>query len=193
MDRRQFLRGLLGGAAVLSTVQAESIRKMLEPLPKPPIYGVTEPEFVGKIPVRQELQVLPADAPKKLAMGWRIEENIGIGVYNTSTPEERRERADRHQAWLDSLPDDYDHEQHIHLCSDRRVRAIHETRGQQYSSLEIANSPPDPTLAVYQWAPAVDTITDLPDTDPEQTVRVVQDTLTSHVRVEGLGWVQLAA
>jgi hypothetical protein len=152
MNRRQFLRGLLGGAAVLSTTQAETLRQMLEPLPKPDgTYFLGPAEFVGKIPVRQELQVLPADDPKKLAMGWRIEENIGIGVYNTSTPEERRERAERHQAWLDSLPDDYDHEQHIHLCSDRRVRAIHETRGQQYSSLEIANSC---TSGLRPWTPS---------------------------------------
>jgi hypothetical protein len=186
VNRRDFLRGLLGGAAVLSLPQAEAIKDMLD-VPKG-TYWVGPPEFVGKMPVRTELTVLPADDPAQRALGWRVEENIGIGVYNTSTPEERRERAERHQAWLDSLPDDYDHEQHIHLCSGTgSIHAIHETRGTQYSSLEIATSPPDLS------ADPVATITDLPESDPEQTVRRVEAAAANFVRVDGLGWLQLAA
>jgi hypothetical protein len=44
---------------------------------------VTAPaEFVGVIPVRQEVTVIPADQPDKLRLGWVIYEDIGICVVN---------------------------------------------------------------------------------------------------------------
>ena len=39
-------------------------------------------EYVGAIPVRQDITVLPADDPKNLRLGWVIYEEIGIIVIN---------------------------------------------------------------------------------------------------------------
>lgn len=63
---------------------------------------MTDPEFVGKFPIRQEIEVLPADKPKTIkfdaavivnsrgrmskrsrVIGWTVYEKIGIGVINT--------------------------------------------------------------------------------------------------------------
>ncbi len=65
-----------------------------------------DPEFVGVMPVRQDIEILPADEPRgnidvydqitissnnktgknrggKLILGWTVKETIGIGVVNT--------------------------------------------------------------------------------------------------------------
>ena len=34
------------------------------------------------MPVRQDIEVLPADEPKQLKLGWVVNEIIGIGVVN---------------------------------------------------------------------------------------------------------------
>ena len=66
------------------------------------IYGVDDPEFVGKMPVRTEITVLPADTPKSPEwddhiivkptggleinspfLGFRVFEKIGVGIVNT--------------------------------------------------------------------------------------------------------------
>jgi hypothetical protein len=47
------------------------------------IYGLAEPEFVGVFPVRQDIEVLPADEPKQLKLGWVVNEIVGVGVVNT--------------------------------------------------------------------------------------------------------------
>jgi hypothetical protein len=47
------------------------------------IYGLAEPEFVGVFPVRQDIEVLPADEPKQLKLGWVINEIVGIAIVNT--------------------------------------------------------------------------------------------------------------
>ena len=39
-------------------------------------------DFVGVMPVRQEITVIPADKPQRLRMGWVVYENIGIAVTN---------------------------------------------------------------------------------------------------------------
>jgi hypothetical protein len=39
-------------------------------------------EYVGAMPIRQDITVLPADDPKKLRLGWVIYEEIGIVVIN---------------------------------------------------------------------------------------------------------------
>lgn len=60
------------------------------------ILVVSEPEFVGVLPVRIDLTVLPADEPWRRRFGWSVFEDIGIGVHNsdrgvqaiTVTPEE---------------------------------------------------------------------------------------------------------
>jgi len=46
------------------------------------IFGVADPEFVGVMPIRQDIEVLPADEPKQLKLGWVVNENIGIGIVN---------------------------------------------------------------------------------------------------------------
>lgn len=46
------------------------------------VFGVADPEFVGVMPVRQDIEVLPADEPKQLKLGWVVNEIIGIGIVN---------------------------------------------------------------------------------------------------------------
>lgn len=46
------------------------------------VFGCADPEFVGVMPVRQDIEVLPADEPKRLSLGWVVSEIIGIGIVN---------------------------------------------------------------------------------------------------------------
>lgn len=45
-------------------------------------FATAEPEFVGVMPVRQDIEVLPADEPKQLKLGWVVSEIVGIGIVN---------------------------------------------------------------------------------------------------------------
>jgi hypothetical protein len=45
-------------------------------------FACADPEFVGVMPVRQDVEVLPADEPKQLKLGWVVNEIIGIGIVN---------------------------------------------------------------------------------------------------------------
>lgn len=45
-------------------------------------FATAEPELVGVMPVRQDVEVMPADEPKQLKMGWVVSEIIGIGIVN---------------------------------------------------------------------------------------------------------------
>jgi hypothetical protein len=45
-------------------------------------FACADPEFVGVMPVRQDIEVLPADEPKQLKLGWVVNEIIGIGIVN---------------------------------------------------------------------------------------------------------------
>lgn len=51
-------------------------------VPPGTIFGVADPEFVGVMPVRQDIEVLPADEPKQLKLGWVVNEIIGLGIVN---------------------------------------------------------------------------------------------------------------
>ncbi len=51
-------------------------------VPRGTIYALTDPEFVGVMPVRQDIEVLPADEPRQLKLGWVVNEIIGIAVVN---------------------------------------------------------------------------------------------------------------
>lgn len=51
-------------------------------VPNKEIFGVADPEFVGVFPVRQDIEVLPADEPKQLKLGWVVNEIIGMAVVN---------------------------------------------------------------------------------------------------------------
>jgi len=46
------------------------------------VFGCADPEFVGVMPVRQDIEVLPADEPKRLSLGWVVSEIIGVGIVN---------------------------------------------------------------------------------------------------------------
>jgi hypothetical protein len=51
-------------------------------VPPGTVYGCSDPEFVGVMPVRQDIEVLPADEPKQLKLGWVVNEIIGLGIVN---------------------------------------------------------------------------------------------------------------
>jgi len=46
------------------------------------VFGAASPEFVGVMPIRQDIEVLPADEPKQLKLGWVVNEEIGLGILN---------------------------------------------------------------------------------------------------------------
>ena len=43
-------------------------------VPAGTVYGCSDPEFVGVMPIRQDIEVLPADEPKQLKLGWVVNE-----------------------------------------------------------------------------------------------------------------------
>lgn len=45
-------------------------------------FACADPEFVGVMPVRQDIEVIPADEPKQLKLGFVVSEIIGIGIVN---------------------------------------------------------------------------------------------------------------
>ena len=51
-------------------------------VPPGTVYAAADPEFVGVMPVVQDIEVLPADEPKQLKVGWVVSENIGICIAN---------------------------------------------------------------------------------------------------------------
>jgi hypothetical protein len=52
-------------------------------VPEGTVYGLAEPEFVGIFPVRQDIEVLPADEPRQLKLGWVVNEIVGVAIVNT--------------------------------------------------------------------------------------------------------------
>lgn len=51
-------------------------------VPPGTVYCCADPEFVGVMPIRQDVEVLPADEPRQLKLGWVVSEIIGIGIPN---------------------------------------------------------------------------------------------------------------
>lgn len=47
------------------------------------VYVMADPEFVGVMPIRQDIQVIPADKPEELRLGWVIYEELGLAVVNS--------------------------------------------------------------------------------------------------------------
>ena len=43
---------------------------------------LAEPEYVGVLPIRQDVNVIPADKPSKLRIGFVVYEELGMGVLN---------------------------------------------------------------------------------------------------------------
>lgn len=54
-------------------------------VPPGSVYILADKEFVGVMPVRQEVQVIPADMPRELSLGWVVYEEIGIGFLNNKS------------------------------------------------------------------------------------------------------------
>lgn len=50
--------------------------------PQDTVYVLADPEFVGVMPIRQDIQVIPADKPELLRLGWIVYEEIGAAVVN---------------------------------------------------------------------------------------------------------------
>lgn len=48
-------------------------------------YIASHPEFVGTMPIRTEIMVLPADDPKNKPLGFIMKEKIGTGIYSKNT------------------------------------------------------------------------------------------------------------
>ena len=51
-------------------------------VPSGSVYAVADAEFLGVMPIRQDIEVLPADEPKRLSLGWVVSEIIGCAVVN---------------------------------------------------------------------------------------------------------------
>jgi len=51
-------------------------------VPPGTVYACADPEFVGVMPIVSDIEVLPADEPKQLSLGWVVTENIGIAIVN---------------------------------------------------------------------------------------------------------------
>lgn len=51
-------------------------------VPENTVYVLADPEFVGVMPIRQDIQVIPADKPEELRIGWVVYEEIGMSVVN---------------------------------------------------------------------------------------------------------------
>ena len=52
-------------------------------VPENTIYVLADPEFVGVMPIRQDISVIPADSPQNLRLGWVVFEEIGMAVVNS--------------------------------------------------------------------------------------------------------------
>ena len=86
--------GAAGGSAVDPVTQRELLQTGLyghifgadivvsKVVPAGTAYGCADPGFVGVMPVRQDIEVLPADEPKQLKLGWVVSEIVGIGIVN---------------------------------------------------------------------------------------------------------------
>ena len=51
-------------------------------VPSKQVFACADPEFVGVMPVRQDIEVMPADEPKQLKLGFVVSEIIGVGIVN---------------------------------------------------------------------------------------------------------------
>lgn len=51
-------------------------------VPKNGVYILAPAQFVGAMPVKQDITVLPADDPKRLRLGWVVYEELGFAVIN---------------------------------------------------------------------------------------------------------------
>lgn len=52
-------------------------------VPTNAVYLLADKEFTGVMPIRQDIQVIPADMPRDLMLGWVIYEELGIAFVNS--------------------------------------------------------------------------------------------------------------
>ncbi len=79
-QREEYLRRLAGPSFVEpSYVNTPAHTAMIAP---GHIFMVSDPEHVGRIPVRTELEVLAADNPAQRTLGRAVRETIGVAVVN---------------------------------------------------------------------------------------------------------------
>lgn len=45
-------------------------------------FMIAEPEFVGRMPARREIEIIPAEKPKKKTLGWCVSEIMGMSIIN---------------------------------------------------------------------------------------------------------------
>lgn len=46
------------------------------------VFACADPDFVGVMPIRQDIEVIPADEPKQLKLGWVASEIIGVAIVS---------------------------------------------------------------------------------------------------------------
>lgn len=51
-------------------------------VPKNACFVLAPAQFVGAMPVRQDITVLPADDPRRIRLGWVVYEEVGFAVIN---------------------------------------------------------------------------------------------------------------
>lgn len=47
------------------------------------VFALADAEFVGVMPIRQDIESIPADEPKRLSLGWVVSEIIGLAIVNS--------------------------------------------------------------------------------------------------------------
>jgi len=51
-------------------------------VPPGTVFGCADADFVGVMPIVQDIEVMPADEPKRLLLGWVVTEMIGLAIVN---------------------------------------------------------------------------------------------------------------
>jgi hypothetical protein len=51
-------------------------------VPKNCVFVMAPAQFVGAMPIRQDITVLPADDTRRLRLGWVVYEELGFAVIN---------------------------------------------------------------------------------------------------------------
>lgn len=81
--RRRFIDSMV--SPLRRNVDYQSIARrtlLIEPFPDRAL-PIGEPEFVGLMPLRTDVEVLGADASEEQPLGWTMRESVGIGAINS--------------------------------------------------------------------------------------------------------------
>lgn len=74
------LRSVLQTGLIGSIFGADIIVSKL--VPPGTVFACADPDMVGVMPVRQDIQVIPADIPQQTKLGWVVTSEVGIGILN---------------------------------------------------------------------------------------------------------------